>query len=312
MRTRILPRVVRESAGSSLQWGRVRENADTFPRRLPAPSGKGGFNGAAFVRTRIHAVLLRLVECACALQWGRVRENADTKRSFATVDTVSMLQWGRVRENADTLSVSFSSQSERRFNGAAFVRTRILGTVTAGLIRSRLQWGRVRENADTRFHTPRNPDRSRFNGAAFVRTRIPRSKHRPLRVKLWLQWGRVRENADTGEARQGEAWVLRLQWGRVRENADTSATSPSGVGAWTLQWGRVRENADTSPPKLRPVTTNRFNGAAFVRTRIHGSAAHQTSGGDGFNGAAFVRTRIRASLEEAAAAGEVASMGPRS
>ncbi len=88
------------SAAGTLQWGRVRENAEGVDAQRPCVP-------------------------VTALQWGRVRENAEGVGSMTSLLVSIALQWGRVRENAEGAIRSPSSlRSRRRFNGAAFARTR--------------------------------------------------------------------------------------------------------------------------------------------------------------------------------------------
>ena len=107
----------------ALQWGRVRENAER-PSSWASRSPPAGFNGAAFVRTRKADREPPVPDGDLLLQWGRVRENAERSRRRPTSQCTAQLQWGRVRENAESRASARRDGKARRFNGAAFVRTR--------------------------------------------------------------------------------------------------------------------------------------------------------------------------------------------
>ena len=61
----------------SLQWSRVRENAERGRNTSSARLASTSFNGAAFVRTRRELYFSQPGEYLYLLQWSRVRENAE-------------------------------------------------------------------------------------------------------------------------------------------------------------------------------------------------------------------------------------------
>ncbi len=227
-----------------LQWGRVRKNAEGGRCRRCCER-VSGFNGAAFGRTRKVDLVMQPSMSETLLQWGRVRKNAEGFHEFVEV--------------LGDRRASMGPRSEER--GRATNRAlRISGAW--------LQWGRVRKNAEGQMF------RLVFGH------------------QLQLQWGRVRKNAEGDVHDATGIGVDGLQWGRVRKNAEGRRHGTSESVKDGLQWGRVRKNAEGTYLPIRPnsktaasmgprseergrqsasvgrqSTTQRFNGAAFGRTR---------------------------------------------
>ena len=132
------------------------------------------------------------------------------------------LQWGRVLTNAESRGCRPSSRLDGRFNGAAFLRTRNLLTLSAMIeLDHWLQWGRVLTNAESQPHGPERP------------------REGPL------QWGRVLTNAESKSSTTPTRSKPSLQWGRVLTNAESPLRGLEAGGPTLLQWGRVLTNAES-------------------------------------------------------------------
>jgi hypothetical protein len=175
------------TAIETLQWGRVRRNAERGP--IPAYSPT--------------------MPVLTGLQWGRVRRNAERPIRDDPVDadrSCPALQWGRVRRNAESATVIQRrlEYAESSFNGAAFEGTR------------KDRW--------TRYTPWPQGEANRFNGAAFEGTRKADDGSSEDECRKLLQWGRVRRNAEsmrhTLKPHESQ-YSSTLQWGRVRRNAES-------------------------------------------------------------------------------------------
>ena len=180
-----------------------------------------------------------------------------------------LLQWGRACEDADSASSLGVCLAMTTLQwGRACEDADSRGDWEAAWGAIQLQWGRACEDADRRSAMPLPPVPECFNGAAPVRTRIVKRNTLTTYLSLLLQWGRACEDAD----RNFSAWERR--YSRL------------------LQWGRACEDADREQKQTTYPYTDRFNGAAPVRTRIGASGTGGMVQHPCFNGAAPVRTRI--------------------
>ncbi len=156
----------------SLQWGRVRKNAE------------GGF---------LHSFPIVCVK----LQWGRVRKNAEGIRGALEFLDDALLQWGRVRKNAEGWdwdrrisgfqTASMGPRSEERGRLAVRVNFTVPAHASMGPRseeRGRGTPGSILLVSDDASMGPRSEERGRsVSGVSFTLT-------------TWLQWGRVRKNAE--------------------------------------------------------------------------------------------------------------------
>ena len=203
------------------------------------------FNGAAFLRTRNPSAALISPTGSSALQWGRVLKNAESQRRCGAAHCAREASMGpRSYERGIHRWVIQLYVAAPRFNGAAFLRTRNLGSAPAQV-----------------------PCIPCFNGAAFLRTRNrigpcgqwtigaasmgPRSYERGIPMapthleasEVWLQWGRVLTNAES---------VHPSRWICLIEQASMGPRSyERGMGVL----------------RLFGMGATGFNGAAFLRTR---------------------------------------------
>ena len=119
------------------------------------------------------------------LQWSRVPLNAESARLERQARGRCHASTGpRSFERGRASSSSAIERSLRRFNGAAFLRTR------NGLPTDWVQLLGDHASMGPRSHAAAA---NGFNGAAFLRTRKGTSKHR---LTIQLQWGRVPSNAE--------------------------------------------------------------------------------------------------------------------
>ena len=208
-----------------LQWGRVLTNAETLarnPRGNDRPPASMGPRSHERGNAKAHRHYLVTI----LLQWGRVLTNAETLRGFFDQPVVRLASMGprshergnpinadhqpephsasmgpRSHEHGNRGYFSSAGDSWRRFNGAAFSRTRKhVASSLPSSYAAPLQWGRVLTNAETKF-TRRGGRRMRA-----------------------LQWGRVLTNAETFTTRRSARAWGKLQWGRVLTNAETAPT----------------------------------------------------------------------------------------
>ena len=252
------------------------------------------FNGAAFLRTRNPSAALISPTGSSALQWGRVLTNAESQRRCGAAHCAREASMGpRSYERGIHRWVIQLYVAAPRFNGAAFLRTRNLGSAPAQV-----------------------PCIPCFNGAAFLRTRNrigpcgqwtigaasmgPRSYERGIPMapthleasEVWLQWGRVLTNAESSrivshDNADGIASMGPRSYERGIDDDAEYALTPyqASMGPRSYERGIHSRGGEVQ------AMLDGFNGAAFLRTRNRHYRKQHKRCSECFNGAAFLRTR---------------------